>query len=125
MNVKPNRQLEKYLDGYPPEWRAQVLEFLDGGRRSFDVEILELAGTEFQQKVWREMMKIPFGQTRSYKQIAAAIGRPKAYRAVANACGRNPFPIIIPCHRVVATGGIGGFSLGVGLKKQLLKLESN
>jgi O-6-methylguanine DNA methyltransferase len=125
MKVKPNRQLEKYLDGYPPEWRAQVFEFLDGRRRSFEVEILELGGTEFQQKVWLEMMKIPFGQTRSYKQIAAAIGRPRAYRAVANACGRNPFPIIIPCHRVVATGGIGGFSLGLALKKQLLKLEAD
>jgi O-6-methylguanine DNA methyltransferase len=69
------------------------------------------------------MQKIPYGQTKTYKQIAEAISRPKAYRAVANACGKNPYPIVVPCHRVVAAGGLGGFSLGIELKKQLLSLE--
>ena len=86
-----------------------------------------LKGTEFQILVWKEIAKIPFGQTRTYKQLAIAIGKPNSSRAVANACGQNPYPIVIPCHRVVRSDGkIGGYS-GVGGKKKkekLLKLEN-
>ncbi|MDR1300582.1 MAG: methylated-DNA--[protein]-cysteine S-methyltransferase [Candidatus Nomurabacteria bacterium] len=111
-----------FIKDYPPQWQKQVSQYLAGRRRNFDIKP-QLEGTGFQKAVWREMMKIPFGETRTYQQLAAAIGRPKAMRAVGTACGKNRYPIIVPCHRVVATGGIGGFSLGLELKRQLLKLE--
>ncbi len=80
-------------------------------------------GTPFQIAVWNELKKIPRGQTRTYGQIAAAIGRPCAARAVGSACGANPLPIFIPCHRVVAKNGLGGFGSGLPWKKLLLKEE--
>lgn len=79
--------------------------------------------TEFQRAVWNELKKIPRGQTRTYSAIAAAIGRPKAVRAVGSACGANPLPVFIPCHRVVAKNGLGGFGSGLPWKKLLLELE--
>tara|TARA_B100001123_G_scaffold174964_1_gene200917 strand:- start:103 stop:387 length:285 start_codon:yes stop_codon:yes gene_type:complete len=85
--------------------------------------MMDLVGTEFQIKVWEELSKIPFGETRTYKEVAEAIGHPKSSRAVANACAKNPFPIEIPCHRVIRSdGGLGGYSGlgGVTKKKQLL-----
>jgi len=85
-------------------------------------------GTDFQKMVWTELKKIPFGETRTYKEIAVAIGKPKAARAVANACGKNPYPIIIPCHRVVRSDGtIGGFTGdgGIEKKRQLLRQENH
>tara|TARA_B100000524_G_scaffold146519_1_gene73794 strand:- start:103 stop:369 length:267 start_codon:yes stop_codon:yes gene_type:complete len=84
--------------------------------------------TDFQRLVWTEIEKIPYGETRSYQDIAIRIGMPKSYRAVANACGKNPLPIIRPCHRVICSNGeIGGYSIngGVTLKKALLKCESS
>lgn len=81
------------------------------------------AGTEFQQAVWREIKKIPHGQTRTYSEIAAAIGRPNAVRAVGTACGANPLPVFIPCHRVVARNGLGGFGSGLPWKVLLLRME--
>ncbi len=85
-------------------------------------------GTDFQKMVWAELKKIPFGEIRTYKEIAVAIGKPKAARAVANACGKNPYPIIIPCHRVVRSDGtIGGYTGdgGVEKKRQLLRQEDH
>ncbi len=83
-------------------------------------------GTPFHRKVWNELMKIPAGETRSYSQIAQAIGHPKACRAVGSANARNPLPILIPCHRVInSNGSLGGYSSGVGIKKSLLDLEKN
>ena len=87
---------------------------------------MNLEGTEFQIKVWNELKKIPIGETKTYKEIAKLIGSPKAARAVANACGKNPYPITIPCHRVVRSdGGLGGYSGkgGVETKRQLLENE--
>jgi len=82
------------------------------------------AGTDFQQSVWQALLRIPPGQTMSYGQVAQAIGRPKAVRAVGQACGANPIPVLIPCHRVVAAhGAIGGFSCGLDLKRLLLARE--
>ena len=89
---------------------------------------MNLIGTEFQIKVWKEIAKIPLGETRSYKEIATAIGSPNSSRAVANACGENPYPIKIPCHRVIKSdGSIGGYSGTVGIerKKELLAKENN
>ena len=87
---------------------------------------LPLKGTEFQIEVWEEISKIPYGETRTYKDLAIAIGKPKSFRAVANACGKNPYPPIIPCHRVVRTDGkLGGYSGkgGIKAKKKLLDQE--
>ena len=87
---------------------------------------MKLTGTDFQIMVWKEIKKIPKGRVRTYKEIAVAISRPKASRAVANACGKNPFPLKIPCHRVIGSNGyIGGYSGEGGIKKkiELLKLE--
>ena len=86
----------------------------------------DIKGTDFQVSVWKEISKIPYGQTRTYKDIATAIGKPNSSRAVANACGKNPYPLIIPCHRVIRTDGkLGGYSGegGIKTKKKLLKQE--
>lgn len=80
-------------------------------------------GTPFQQAVWKLISHIPHGQTRTYGEIAQQIGNPKAYRAVAQACGKNPLPLFIPCHRVVAQNGIGGYSAGLPWKLALLQAE--
>ena len=90
------------------------------------VDIAKLAGTEFQKKVWQAISEIPRGKTLSYKELAIKIGKPKAIRAVGNAVGANPFPITIPCHRVVKSdGSLGGYSGkgGVKTKRKLLKSE--
>ncbi len=89
---------------------------------------MKLNGTEFQNLVWKEISKIPYGQTMSYKEIAERIGHPNSSRAVANACGKNPYPIIIPCHRVISSNGkLGGYSGpgGISEKRRLLKNENN
>lgn len=102
---------------------TQITEYLEGKRTEFDVP-LRLEGTDFRQKVWSELRKIPYGQTITYKELAQRIGSPKGYRAVANACGANPFPILSPCHRVVASGGrLGGYTGGLDIKLALLEIE--
>ena len=87
----------------------------------------DIQGTDFQISVWKEIAKIPYGETRTYKDLANAIGKPNSSRAVANACGKNPYPLIIPCHRVIRTdGNLGGYS-GVGglkTKKSYMKKKS-
>ena len=88
---------------------------------------MKLEGTNFQRTVWKEISKIPFGETITYKDLAIAIGKPNSSRAVANACAKNPYPVIIPCHRVIRSDGkLGGYSGvgGVKKKKELLKLEN-
>jgi len=85
---------------------------------------LDAEGTEFQKSVWREMRKIPLGRTKSYGEVAQAIGNPKAVRAVGGACGANPIPVLVPCHRVLAANKkLGGFSGGLDWKRSLLKRE--
>ena len=101
----------------------QLTEYMAGKRKTFKLKLAP-AGTDFQNQVWQALQKIPFGKTIAYAEIARILGRPRAFRPVGNAVGRNPIPIIIPCHRVIATdGGIGGFSSGLPLKRRLLKLE--
>jgi AraC family transcriptional regulator of adaptative response/methylated-DNA-[protein]-cysteine methyltransferase len=104
--------------------RKMVLAAISGKPAPRSLE-LDLPGTEFQQAVWAELRRIPAGTTRSYADIAKAIGNPRATRAVANACGANPLPVVVPCHRVIASdGGIGGYSGGgVRVKKALLDAE--
>jgi AraC family transcriptional regulator of adaptative response/methylated-DNA-[protein]-cysteine methyltransferase len=84
---------------------------------------LDLHGTPFQMAVWKEMLRIPAGSTLSYSQVARNIGRPTAFRAVAQACGANPVPVVVPCHRVVATNGLGGYTGGIERKIALLSVE--
>lgn len=102
---------------------SQLKEYFEGNRKEFDFQY-ELKGTEFQKKVWTEISKIPYGETRSYKDIAIAIGNPKAVRAVGTACNKNPITIAIPCHRVVGSNGkLVGYEYGIDMKRKLLKLE--
>ena len=101
----------------------QAADYFASRRLVFDVP-LRLHGTAFQTGVWRQLMAIPFGERRSYGEVAAAIGQPNAFRAVGNANGRNNLPLFIPCHRVIAADGkLGGFTGGIGLKKRLLAHE--
>ncbi|MBF0489518.1 MAG: methylated-DNA--[protein]-cysteine S-methyltransferase [Candidatus Omnitrophica bacterium] len=101
----------------------QLEEYFVGQRREFDLPV-SVSGTPFQEKVWRELSKIPFAQTASYKDIARRIKNPKAVRAVGSANGHNPICIIIPCHRVITTdGSIGGYAGGPVIKRQLLAIE--
>lgn len=103
----------------------QLKKYLKGDLKRFDCKT-DFKGTLFQKKVWSALAKIPYGQTRSYKEIARSIGYPKASRAVGNANGRNSIPLIIPCHRVIeSNGGLGGFGHGIGVKKWLLELEKD
>lgn len=106
------------------ETQKQLNEYFSGQRKVFDLP-LDFEGTEFQQKVWQALLTIPFGETRSYKQIAEQIGNVKAVRAVGAANGKNPISIIAPCHRVVgANGKLVGFAGGLENKDILLKLET-
>lgn len=102
---------------------AQLAEYFAGQRQSFTIPLAP-RGTPFQQEVWRALCAIPYGQTRSYGQLAAALGRPSAARAVGGACRRNPIWLMIPCHRVVgASGSLTGYAGGLERKKALLALE--
>lgn len=101
----------------------QLKSYLNGKLKKFNCP-LDLRGTEFQKKVWLALRRIPYGETRSYKQIAEAIGHPHAFRAVGGANGRNPIPLIIPCHRVIRSNGdLGGFGHGIEIKKRLIEFE--
>ena len=106
------------------ETAKQLKEYLDGQRRAFDLP-LEVKGTDFQKRVWKTLESIPYGKTWSYKDVAQAIGSPKAYRAVGLANNKNPISIIIPCHRVIgANGKLVGYGGGLAIKKHLLELEN-
>lgn len=106
-------------------FKNQLLEYFEGKRTGFDhLELLDPKGTAFQKSVWQALLKIPYGKTRSYKEIAKAIGKPGATQAVGTAVGKNPILIIVPCHRVIrADGSIGGFAYGSQIKRRLLEIE--
>lgn len=105
------------------EAHRQLTEYFEGKRKQFDLP-LAFQGTPFQKSVWGELCKIPYGETRSYQNIAEAVGNPKAVRAVGGANNRNPIMIIVPCHRVIhKNGDIEGFGCGTEVKKFLLDLE--
>ncbi len=102
---------------------AQLRAYFAGERKQFDLP-LEMEGTEFQLSVWRELQRIPYGETISYLELARRIGNPKAVRAVGLANGQNPIPIIVPCHRVIGSdGSLTGFGGGMENKRKLLELE--
>ncbi|WP_394010975.1 methylated-DNA--[protein]-cysteine S-methyltransferase [Anaerococcus cruorum] len=105
----------------------ELKEYLKGTRKNFTIyDFILLEGTDFQKRVWQELLNIPYGQTRTYKEIARAINNEKATRAVATAIGKNPLMIIIPCHRVIGSDGkLRGYAYGVDVKEKLLALEDN
>lgn len=115
--------LGKPVDDALPEATRQLREYFAGERTTFDLP-LNPAGTEFQHQVWAALREIPYGETRTYGQLAAALGKPHASRAVGMANGRNPISIVVPCHRVVgASGKLTGFAGGVERKDYLLTFE--
>ena len=102
----------------------QLRLYLKGKLRSFDVPLDFFTGTTFQKQVWRKLVSIPYGETRSYAWLARSVNRPNAHRAVGNANGKNPLSILLPCHRVVqSNGNLGGYSGGLHIKRYLLELE--
>jgi methylated-DNA-[protein]-cysteine S-methyltransferase len=101
---------------------TQLEEYFAGERTEFDLR-MELDGTPFQREVWAELSRIPYGETISYGELARRVGRPNGPRALAQANGRNPIAIIVPCHRVLASNGIGGYGGGLTCKRALLALE--
>jgi methylated-DNA-[protein]-cysteine S-methyltransferase len=101
---------------------TQLAEYFDGERTAFDVP-MQMVGTPFQQQVWAELSRIPYGETISYGELARRVGRPKGSRAVGQANGKNPIPIIVPCHRVLASNGLGGYGGGLPMKRALLAVE--
>jgi methylated-DNA-[protein]-cysteine S-methyltransferase len=117
--------LDAAFDGATPvlkETTRQLEEYFAGERRTFDVP-MELDGTAFQRAVWAELSRIPYAETISYGELARRVGRPKGPRAVGQANGANPIPIIVPCHRVLASNGIGGYGGGLPVKRALLAVE--
>lgn len=123
-SVKLSNQSAPYDPSALSEAAArQFREYFDGMRKTFDLPIA-LSGTPFQLSVWNALLQIPYGETRTYGEIAAMIGNPKASRAVGMACNRNPIWILVPCHRVVGkNGALTGFEGGLDVKKALLDLE--
>ena len=113
--------------GSPPAAVAsacdQLEEYFAGRRQSFDVALASVAATPFQRDVWDALVAIPYGEVRTYGDVAAAVGRPRAVRAVGNANHVNPWPVLVPCHRVVASQGLGGYGGGRDVKVFLLALE--
>ncbi len=106
-------------------WVGTLIQYLNGQQQQLDIPV-DMQGTDFQQRVWNALHTIPYGQTRSYSEIANQIQQPKAFRAVAHACGSNPVPLIIPCHRVVRSdGSLGGYGSGIERKQALLEMEKH
>ena len=127
-NDKPNRVrlvglVKRHSHPVLMEAERQLSEYFEGKRRSFSVA-LDMRGTPFQKNVWEALLSIPFGETRSYRDIAKKLGNPEATRAVGAANGRNPISIIVPCHRVIGSNGkLRGFAGGLETKARLLELE--
>jgi methylated-DNA-[protein]-cysteine S-methyltransferase len=128
-----DRGLPKLINGHQVAWqeseprtrlvRKQLEEYFAGKRRDFDLD-LDLRGTEFRKRCWEQLLQIPYGETRSYGEIARAVGNPNGFRAVGQANHYNPVAIIVPCHRVLAGGcKLGGYGGGLPVKAFLLKLE--
>ena len=118
---RPRQALEPVLEACA----EQLAEYFGGRRKSFELPLAP-QGTEFQRAVWSALAAIPFGELRSYSDIARDIGRPRAVRAVGAANGRNPLPIIVPCHRVIGSDGtLTGFAGGLEAKRRLLQLEKS
>ena len=117
-----DRAGEENSDEVGEEAKRQLSAYFAGELKAFDLPI-KLGGKGFCLKVWESMRTIPYGKTVTYGDLASMAGSPKAYRSAGSCAGKNPIPIIVPCHRVVASNGLGGFGLGLDVKKYLLALE--
>lgn len=118
-------EIETIENQWTRKAKLQMQEYFLGKRTEFDLP-LKFRGTEFQNEVWKALLTIPFGTLVSYKDVCRKINREKACQAVGTAVGKNPFFVVVPCHRVIASnGGLGGYALGLDLKRYLLKLEGN
>lgn len=121
--VKSETEVTVAISSLLDQVEQQLRAYLAGNLKSFDVAC-EPQGTPFQQRVWQEIANIPYGEVISYKELARRAGNPRAIRAAAAACGANPIPVIVPCHRVVASdGSLHGFAWGLPIKEFLLTLE--
>jgi methylated-DNA-[protein]-cysteine S-methyltransferase len=119
---KPREILRK--GAAPAVIKRELREYFQNGKEKFSQEVDFPGGTDFEKRVWLTLQEIPYGETRTYKWVAEKVGRPNASRAVGQALGRNPLPIILPCHRVIESGGsLGGYSGGVNIKRRLLDME--
>lgn len=126
MDFKKNLNEKELVGGGRAGESAKELEsYLGGGLKHFKSNPVALLGTPFQVLVWKGLMEIPYGQVISYNELAKRVGNPNSARAVGNAVGVNPIPIIVPCHRVVSSRGLGGYSSGIEIKKTLLRLEGS
>ena len=123
LKISENSDVSGVSSLFSDQAALELQEYFDGKRTHFTFP-LRLDGTDFQKAVWQELLRIPYGQTRTYSQIAAAIGRPKASRAVGIACSKNPIWIAVPCHRVIGKNNtLTGYAGGLDLKQKLLDLE--
>jgi len=119
---KPDRIVRR--EKLPHDVLKELSEYFESGRDHFSLKITFIRGTEFDQRVWLALRKIPYGETRTYKWLAEKIGKPGAGRAVGQSLSRNPLPIILPCHRIIESdGSIGGYSAGIDIKRRLLDME--
>jgi len=122
---KPDKKASEVQPKILSDCIKQLDEYFAGRRKRFDVPLDLRNGTDFYREVWRLVQSIPYGRTRSYSTIAETLGRPHASRAVGQANGRNPIPIIIPCHRVIGkNGGLTGYAYGLEMKEALLSIEN-
>ncbi len=104
--------------------KKELTEYFEKGRRDFACKTAFTEGTDFERHVWDTLREVPYGETRTYKWLAEKIGKPHAFRAVGNALGKNPIPIIFPCHRIIESdGSLGGYSSGEEIKRRLLEIE--
>ncbi|MFH0932809.1 MAG: methylated-DNA--[protein]-cysteine S-methyltransferase [Nitrospirota bacterium] len=119
---KPNEIIRK--GEAPPVIKKELKEYFEDGREEFTQNIGITKGTEFDRQVWLALKEVPYGETRTYKWLAEKVGKPAACRAVGQALSRNPIPILLPCHRIIASdGSIGGYSSGIDIKRRLLEIE--
>ncbi len=104
--------------------KKELTEYFEKGRREFTCRTAFMEGTDFEREVWNTLKEVPYGETRTYKWMAERVGKPQAFRAAGNALGKNPIPIIFPCHRIIESdGSIGGYSSGTEIKRRLLEIE--
>lgn len=124
LDLNPTDNVKSVKSDFNDFVMNQLSEYFQDKRKTFDIPLKFASKSKLSEAVWNELLKIPYGETISYKELSEKIGYDKAWRAVGSAVGKNPIPIIIPCHRVLASGGkLGGFSLGLDVKKKLLKIE--
>ena len=125
LKISPSAGISDSPSLFSDQVAMELQEYFEGKRTRFTFP-LRLDGTDFQKAVWQELLRIPYGQTRTYSQVAAAIGRPKASRAVGIACSKNPIWIAVPCHRVIGkNNALTGYAGGLDLKQKLLDLETS